>query len=268
MIWSQRPIAAVFLARLRRSPGLGAADLAAFSGAAAEMRAVAPHATIVAEGDRADRVHVVLEGWAARLKILENGSRQIPALFLPGDVCDLGALYLGHGDCAVVALTQVTALTFSRDQLRSLTDRHRGLRDAFARMLATELAAATQWAVCLGRRSARERMAHLLCELFVRIDAAGGVAGGAAANACAMPLTQEEMADVLGLTAVHVNRTLQAMRAEGLITLRDQRLTIEDWPALKRAAGFDAGYLHLGDGSETRAARRSAIEPPEARLGV
>lgn len=257
-------MATAFLARLRRSPDLGAADLAALSGAPAEIRTVEAHATIFAEGDRGDRVHVVLEGWAARVKILENGSRQIPALFLPGDVCNFDALHLGRSDCGAVALTRVTSLAFARDPFRTLLDRHRGLRDAFARMLATELAAVTQWAVCLGRRSARERMAHLLCELLTRMDAAGA----ARANGCAMPLTQEEMADVLGLTAVHVNRTLQALRADGLITLRDQRLTVEDKAALARAAGFDAGYLHLGDGPETRAAGRPASPRGEARIGV
>lgn len=264
MIWSQRPMAAGFVAHLRRSPDLGVADLTALSGAATEIRNFEAHATIFAEGDRGDRVHVVLEGWAARVKILESGSRQIPALFLSGDVCGLDALYLGRSDCAAVALTRVTALVFSRDEVRTLLDRHRGLRDAFTRMLAVELAAVTQWAVCLGRASARERMAHLLCELFTRMDAAGG----ATAKGCAMPLTQEEMADVLGLTAVHVNRTLQGMRAEGLITLRDQRLTIEDWALLARAAGFDAGYLHLGHGPETRAVGRSADHRGEVGIGV
>ncbi len=260
MIWSQRPMAAPFFTRLRRSVVVSGGDLAALSALAVEIRTFDPHATLVPEGRSGDCIHVVLDGWAACVKILENGSRQMPAIFVPGDVCDIGGLFLGHSACSAVALTRCTVALVPREPLIALFDRHRGLRDAFGRIMATQLSTATQWAVCLGRRSARERMAHLLCELFVRLDAVGVAAGaggpdfaaggpGFAASGtwCDFPLTQEEMADVLALTAVHVNRTLQALRHDGLIQLRDQRLTIKDWAALKRAGGFDPAYLHLDD---------------------
>ena len=259
MIWSQRPMASAFLARLRRSPELGAADLSALTQTDAEIRTFNPHSTIVAESARGDCVHVLLEGWAARTKMLGNGSRQIPALFVAGDICDLSALHLERGDNMAIALTRVTMLLLPREALHLLIDRHRGLRAAIYRALATELSIATQWTVCLGRRSARERLAHLLCELYVRLEAVGA----ASALPCTLPLTQEELADVLGLTAVHVNRTLQALRSDQLIQLREQRLVITDWVALKRTAGFDPVYLHL---AEDAAVSGAGQMPPHAEM--
>lgn len=272
MNWSQRPMAAPFFERLRRSSEIDAADLAALSVLPVETRVFDPHGTIVPEGRRGDRLHVMLDGWASRVKILENGSRQIPALFLPGDVCDLDGLLFARNDCATIALTRCTVALLPREPLLALLDRHRGLRGAFGRILATDLAVATQWTICLGRRSARERLAHLLCELFVRLDAvdvkSGASRPGASVHACTLPLTQEEMADVLGLTAVHVNRTLQGLRSDGLIQLRDQRLVISDWAALRRTSGFDPAYLHLDDAIPNILGGRAIAGGTEARLGA
>lgn len=253
MNWSQRPMAAPFFSRLRRSSQIAAADVAALSALPAEIRVFEAHATIVPEGRRNDHVHVMLDGWASRTKILENGSRQMPALFVAGDVCDLDGLLFVRSDCTTMALTRCTVALLPRDILLTLLDRHRGLRHALGSMLATELSTSTQWTVCLGRRSARERLGHLLCELSVRLHSVGL---GNGLGVCTLPLTQEEIADVLGLTAVHVNRTLQGLRSDGLIQLREQRLLINDWAALRRECGFDAAYLHV-DGV--------AAGPPDGR---
>ena len=248
MNWAQRPVANSFVTRLRQSQSFGAADLAAIAALPVDIRNVDANGTIVPEGSRGDRIHVLLDGWAARFKILENGSRQIPALMLPGDMCDIDALHLDRNDCGTMAVTRCTVAVFQRDQLTALFDKHRGVRDAVYRMMSIDNAIATQWTVCLGRRSARERLAHLLCELHARLDAVGHASDGASGRGFMMPLTQEEIADVLGLTAVHVNRTLQGLRSDGLIQLRDHRLTIPDEAALRRVAGFDGGYLHLPNG--------------------
>jgi len=243
MNWLQRPIAAPFVQRLRQAADFGSADLASLAAIGAELRSVDSNTNFLAEGPRGGAIHVLLEGWAARFKILVNGSRQIPALLLPGDICDIDALHLDRLDWGTTALTPVTVAAISRDKLIQLIDRQSGVRAAIGRMAAVENAVATQWAVCLGRRSARERLAHLLCELFVRLEAvrAAGDSG------FTLPLTQEEIADVLGLTAVHVNRTLQNLRSDGLIQLRDHRLTVPDMQALRGLAGFDGLYLHLPD---------------------
>jgi len=209
--------------------------------AISETRTFDADQTISAEGKHGERIHAVLDGWAARVKILENGSRQIPMLMLPGDICDLAALHLDRLDFGTVAITRCTVMTFEREKLRAAIDRGRTLRDAFARMMAIENALAMQWTVCLGRRTARERLAHLLCELWARLNAVGAAQG----DSFAFPLTQEELADVLGLTAVHVNRTLQSLRIEGLIQLAEHRLTIANRAALAQLGAFDGKCLHL-----------------------
>ena len=258
MNWAQRPIADPFLTRLRQSRAFGSADVAALAELPADIRNVEANASIVPDGSRGDRIHVLLDGWAARFKILENGSRQIPALMLPGDMCDIDALHLDRSDFGVMAITRCTVLVFARDALVALFDGHPGLRDSVYRMMAVDNAIATQWTVCLGRRSARERIAHLLCELHARLAAVGDAGSGS----YALPLTQEELADVLGLTAVHVNRTLQALRADGLISLRDHRLAIPDLDALSRAAGFDPAYLHLRDDADGTGGRVRSPQAP------
>lgn len=262
--WAQRPFATPFLTRLLQAPGVGVGDLAGLAATSVEIRIFAAGATIVAEGDRIDSIHVLFDGWAGRTTILQDGSRHMPALFVAGDACDLGGLYFAQADCMVTALTRCTVAMFDRDALNALLDRHRGARDAIHRMMAVESAIAMRWSVGLGRRSARERMAHLLCELFARLNAVGAAQPGA----CALPLTQEELSDVLGLTAVHVNRTLQFLRGDGLIQLKDQRLTILDWPRLKRIGGFDAAYLHLADPRRTRGHAPPAASGMELRLSA
>lgn len=262
MNWVKRPTADACLAKLRRSPGFAASDEAAIAALPADIRTMDANASVIPEGVRGDRIHVLLDGWAARFRILENGSRQIPALFVPGDACDIDALHLFRNDCGVLAITRCTVAAFGRDALLSLMDAHRGLRDAMYRALAIDNAVATQWTVCLGRRSARERLAHLLSELHARL----GAAGAAGDDGYGLPLTQEELADVLGLTAVHVNRTLQGLRSDGLIHLRDQRLGIPDLAALRRVGGFDPAYLHLGDAGE--APRGASLVREDARAFV
>lgn len=228
-------------ARLGRSHGVCEGELASLRMAASEIRTFGADQTISAEGIRSERIHAVIDGWAARVKILENGSRQIPMLMLPGDICDLAGLHLDRLDFGTVAITRCIVMTFERERLRAAIDRGGKLRDAFARMMAVENARAMQWTVCLGRRTARERFAHLICELSARLNAVGAAQG----DSFAFPLTQEELADVLGLTAVHVNRTLQSLRSEGLIQWGEQRLTIANRAALARLGAFDGECLHL-----------------------
>lgn len=246
MNWLQRPMTMPFLVRLKGSAAIGVAELAALAAAPVEVRMIDAQAAIIVDGSRSVRIHLLLDGWSARFKVLENGTRQIAALGVPGDVCNPEALHLDRNDCGTIALTRCTVASLGREHVRALHDRHASLRDAHARMMAVAGAIATQRTVCLGRRSARERLAHLLCELFVRLRAIGQVVERSGASGYTLPLTQAELADVLGLTAVHVNRTLQAMRADGIVQLKDRRLTIPDPARLARAGAFDGAYLHMG----------------------
>ena len=221
--------------------GLDGADLATMDMLGEQPRHVAARQSLVREGDPAETVYVLLDGWAARVKSFADGRRQSTALLLPGDVCNLDALYVGCHDYTVLALTACRVAAVSRQQLGSLAASSPNVAVALGWFACVENAIATEWLACIGRRSARQHLAHLLCELQLRMDAVGL----AEADGFLLPLTQEEMADAMGLTAVHVNRTVQSLRGEGLIKLDAHHLRILDWPGLQRVAGFHPGYLHL-----------------------
>lgn len=196
---------------------------------------------IIQEGDRPEHINLILSGWACRYKVLEDGRRQVIAFFLPGDLCDLNVFVLRQMDHSIAAITRVTASEISRSGFDELMLAHPRITQAL--WWESLVAAATQreWAVNLGQRDATERMAHLFCELFLRLR----TVGLARENSIDMPLTQSELGEATGLSAVHVNRTLQELRALGLIVLKDRTLTIPDFGALKDVALFNANYLHL-----------------------
>lgn len=227
--------------RLWRSRQLGPADRDALADTVEGIRRVDAGFDFVHQDAPADRLHVVLDGWAARSKLTEDGQRYLPSVMVPGDLCDLDALLFDRLDYAVTALTKCTVAVLPRERLLALIASRPGIAAAFAWLGLAENAVLTEWSMSVGRRSAHERMAHLLCELMVRMTAAGRAEG----HSFDLPLTQNHLADALGLTAVHVNRTLQALRASGLITVKDRRARIHDWPALSRMGGFRPDYLHL-----------------------
>lgn len=230
-----------FLTRLRLLTRLDDDDLAAIGGLAGETRQVRARADLVREGDRIDRLHVLLDGWACRVRLLPDGRRQITSLLIPGDLCDLDALHLRISDFGVTTLTPCVVAPLNGAALRELAAARPPIGEALSWLGAVENAMLAERNACLGRRSAREHLAHLLCELLVRLT----VVGQATVNGFTLPITQEEIGDVLGLTAVHVNRVLQGLRSEGLIEQQGRRLVIRDWTALRHAAAFRPDYLHL-----------------------
>jgi CRP-like cAMP-binding protein len=195
---------------------------------------------VIREGDRPRHVYLVVRGWACRYKMLEDGRRQIMAFFLPGDLCDLNLFVLREMDHSVGALTPLVYAEIGRDTFERLTEHPRIVQ---AMWWDTLVSAAVQreWTVNLGQRTAFERIAHTLCELFLRLRGVGLADG----DRCELPITQTELADAIGLTPVHVNRTLQDMRAQGLISLQDKELVIPDLERLQAVAMFNANYLHL-----------------------
>ncbi len=211
---------------VRGNSGNRAMASAAAEGQRANFR---PHQYLAREGDEPAALYRIEEGWACRFRLLNDGRRQITALFLPGEYCE-PQWALGHRPVQpVVALTGVraTRIACAPAGERSPDDQRR---------LWNALAAAADrqadWLVTLGRRTARERIAHLLSEIYERMGQVGLTYG----QQCAMPLTQIDIADITGLTPVHVNRTLQAMRAEALIELQSRWLRIPDVAALRQAA--------------------------------
>ncbi|KLK90309.1 cyclic nucleotide-binding protein [Microvirga vignae] len=195
---------------------------------------------IIQEGDKPTCVNLILKGWACRYKMLPDGRRQIIAFFVPGDLCDLHVFVLRAMDHSIGALTPITFAEISRETLRNIMSDHPRITEALWWDALVTVAIQREWTVNLGQRSAFERLGHLLCELFLRLRAVGLTQG----NACEFPVTQTELADATGLTTVHVNRTLQELRGEGLIELHGKHLIIPDLEALETASVFNLNYLH------------------------
>ncbi|WP_136615338.1 Crp/Fnr family transcriptional regulator [Bradyrhizobium sacchari] len=200
-----------------------------------------PGEDLITEGDRIDSVRLVLSGWLFRHKTLEDGRRQIVNFILPGETCDSHAYLLSTIDHSITAATPVAYADIKRVRFEQLMAANRTLAEAF--MCETLLSSAIQreWVINLGRRAAFERVAHLFCEIFERLRPVGMVDG----NSCALPVTQMDLADATGLSVVHLNRTIQELRASGLIVLKDRTLTISDLEALKNAAMYSPNYLQL-----------------------
>ncbi|EYD76942.1 cAMP-binding protein [Rubellimicrobium mesophilum DSM 19309] len=197
---------------------------------------------LVREGEAPRVVRIVLDGWACRYKYLEDGRRQVVGLFLPGDICDLNVFLLREMDHFIGAVTSVAVAQVTRDAFEALTLAHPRLLQALWWETLVNMAIQREWLMNLGSRTAFERIAHLMCELYLRLGAAGRTQG----LSCEWPLTQAMIADITGLSTVHVNRTFQAVREEGLVEVRDRVLTIRDLDALMQAALFSPNYLHLG----------------------
>ena len=201
---------------------------------------------LVREGDHSSYCPLLLDGFACRYKSLENGQRQIVAFHVPTDLCNLSSLLLDQLDCSIGTLTPARVAMIPNATLLSWVMHSPGLGQLLWRASLIDAAVSREWIVNVGRRTAHQRTAHLLCEMVQRMHPAG-LANG---QSCELPLTQLELADALGLTPVHVNRTLQWLRGECLIEFSSGMLLVRSWRELKQAAGFDPAYLH-----QTTAAR-------------
>ncbi|MCK1718085.1 Crp/Fnr family transcriptional regulator [Bradyrhizobium sp. 141] len=201
---------------------------------------------LIADGDPVDSVRLVLSGWLCRYKTLEDGRRQIVNFIFPGESCDAHAFLLAVMDHSIATLTPVVYAEIKRARFESLLAGAPSLAEAFWCETLVNNAIQREWAINLGRRVAVERVAHLFCEIFERLRPVGMVEG----NSCMMPVTQMDLADATGLSVVHLNRTLQELRASGLIILRERMLTIPDLDALKNAALFSPSYLQIYRGAE------------------
>ncbi len=204
------------------------------------VRDVEADQDIARVGERLLHCPLLLDGFACRYRSLESGQRQIMAFLVPNDLCDLTSLLLRKLDHSIGTLTAARVAFIPHAAVLGWTKQYPALGQLLWRATLVDAAVAREWIVNVGRRTAYQRTAHLLCELMLRMRAAGRARG----LACEMPLTQIELADALGLTPVHVNRTLQWLRGESLIELGSGTLTVRNWRELKRAGGFDPAYLY------------------------
>lgn len=196
---------------------------------------------LVREGTRADESVVILDGFAFRQKLTHDGGRQIVSIHIPGDFVDLEGTLLGVADYNVQALTRCEIAAIPSREVLQLIDEHPRVGRALWIDTLIDASVYREWIMNVGRRSARQRLAHLMCEFAKRLK----LAALGDEHGYNLPMTQEQLADATGLTPVHVNRSLKALEADGLIKRNRRFVTIPDWERLSNESGFSELYLHL-----------------------
>jgi CRP-like cAMP-binding protein len=197
-------------------------------------------AYIVREGEQVSDCALMLKGFSFRQKLLRDGSRQIISFHIPGEFVDLQNSLLGVADHSVQSLNVCEVALVPSSALLQIADVSPGLRMAMWIDTLIDASIFREWVVNVGRRDSRTRIAHLLCELALRLHRTGPDRDGM----IDFPITQEQLADATGLTSVHTNRTLQSLRKDGLIQLTARSLTVLDWDGLRAVGDFDELYLH------------------------
>jgi CRP-like cAMP-binding protein len=196
---------------------------------------------LVREGSPTDESALLLSGFAFRHKLTADGDRQIVSVHIPGDFVDLEGSLLTVADHNVQTLTRCEVATVSAQKIIALVDSHPRVGRAMWIDTLVDGSIYREWVMNVGRRTAKQRLAHLFCEFAKRLELAG--LGGT--SGYQLPMTQEQLADATGLTPVHVNRTLRALEADGLIMRHKRFVEIPDWERLRDTSGFNELYLHL-----------------------
>jgi len=227
--------------KLERRDDISSAQRDAILGLPVEPRCFRSGDMMVREGELLTDSLLLVTGFAGRFALLNNGGRQFTELGLPGDFMDLHGLIMKRLDHGVMAISDCDVAAIPHDALRNLTADDPHLGRLFWLETVVDAAIHRMRLVGLGRQDAQARMAHLFCETQVRLEAVGL----ADQDGFGFPLNQTELADVLGLSSVHVNRTLMALRAAGLMDWRGGRVTLNDWTRLVRLAEFDPLYLRF-----------------------
>lgn len=196
---------------------------------------------LVRQGERTGVVNLLLRGWAYRYKVLKDGQRQIVGYLLPGDICDLHVALLDEIEHSVGLLTDAQVVQIPADEIHAAMERNRRIERALWCSTLVDEAILREWLTNIGQRDAFSRIGHHFCELWHRMRAIGLVSD----HEFDMPITQEVLGDTLGLTSVHVNRTLKRLREEGLLSIHSKRLRVLNPEELTKLTGFDPSYLHL-----------------------
>ena len=197
--------------------------------------------TIVKAKTEVEVSNLLLEGFVHRYKDLNRGVRMTLQLAVAGDFIDLHSFLLKQLDHDISAVSDCRIALFRHETIREILDGHLHLGRLLWLTTVVDAAMHREWMLSLGRRSASSRLAHLFCELQVRLTAAGLATHGT----YDLPLSQEELAEMVGLTAVHTNRTLKELRESGLVTFKSKRVEVQNWDGLVAKAEFDPFYLSL-----------------------
>ena len=205
-----------------------------------DIRFVPAHTDLATEDEKPTSVHLVLEGFACRYKFTAEGNRQIMAYLLPGDFCDMHVVVLKQMDHSIATISPCTVVDIPRESILTLLQRPT-LSLALWCCALVDAAVLREWLVNVGQRRASQRLAHVLCELLLRLRIVG-----LAQNSYDLPLSQMDLADTIGVSNVHLNRVLQELRREDLISWKGDILAIQDIDRLMAYSGFNPNYLHIG----------------------
>ncbi|MHA6344237.1 Crp/Fnr family transcriptional regulator [Roseivivax sp. CAU 1761] len=200
---------------------------------------------IVSEGEGTGHVHFVASGTACRYKLVEDGRRAIVALLLPGDFCDLHVAILDEMDHSIGALTDCEVASIPTAELLRMLDQYPSINRACLWATLVDEAVLREWLVNIGRHSSEKNLAHLFCEIYVRLHTVGLTED----HSYWMPFTQQTLGDLLGITPVHVQRTMSRLRGAELISQQGGHIRLLDFDALAELGEFDRTYLNLGKGS-------------------
>lgn len=230
--------------KLETHQAIADADREALLALPFRQRSVEAQSYLLREGDRPERCAVLLSGYAFRHKLTGDGARQILALHIPGEAVDFQNMFLNESDHNVQMLTRGQVAEVPRQALENVALANPGIGRAILVATLVEASAFREWALNVGRRDSRSRIAHLLCEFAVRVSAQGLDGEGV----YELPMTQEQLADATGLTPVHVNRVLKALQADGLIERNRRVIRFPHWQRLRDVGDFNLRYLHMRDG--------------------
>ncbi len=231
----------LLLRKLESHSTLGEEDREAIRSLPFSLKTLEAQSYTIREGEAPTQCAVLVSGFAYRQKLTGEGTRQIVALHIPGEPLDLQSLFLDVADHNVQTLTRADVAFIPRRELQELARSRAAIGHAILVTILVEASIFREWVLNIGRRDSRTRTAHLLCEFALRLDSQGLTED----YGYHLPMTQEQLADALGLTPVHVNRTLQTLEGEGLITRSRRQVTIPDWEKLRSVGDFNERYLHL-----------------------
>lgn len=236
-------VLAPMVAKLGQWRPLSSEDRAALLALPYRILKLRPQEYVVREGDRPQNSCLMLSGFSFRHKVAGNGGRQIFSIHMKGDLADLQNSLLGTADHNLQALGHVEVAMIPVGAIQEIAFERPAVGRAMWYETLVDASVFREWTLNVGRRDARTRTAHMLCEFALRLEVAGL---GEKCN-YKLPMTQEQLADALGLTSVHTNRTLMSMGEDGLISRSQRSVKIEDWPRLAAAGDFDSAYLHLSE---------------------
>jgi CRP-like cAMP-binding protein len=229
------------LKKLKIRTAISAEEERVIRGLVSETRRFGPDQVLVRAGEELHHSLLLLDGWLVRSKDLPSGERQVLEIHVSGDFADLHGFTLKKLDHEVLTVTESVIGLVPHERLMELTERFPRLTRVYWLSTNVDAAITRELALSLGQRSAISRMAHVFCELHTRLAVVGKTRG----ESFEFPLTQRELAECLGLTVVHVNRTLQELRRKGLVESENRHINILDRRGLETLAEFDPGYLQL-----------------------